>query len=114
MSRGPGRVQRALTGGILGDQYQTILDLAAAVNDTSEPTRGQTETVRRACRKLHTSGRAELDYLWRPAARCDLPTTGYELWSDLGDGRSSIDPAHRPTHAGWQLAARKSAESTDL
>lgn len=57
MSRGPGRVMRALEARLTPER-QPVDALAAAIFDTGTPTRAQVESVRRAARLLREQGRA--------------------------------------------------------
>lgn len=106
MSRGPGRLERALAT-VLNGEWQTMRELAAATTGTADPPRAAVESVRRACRRMVERGTVELDYL-----NTGHPTGGTtahqgELWSSIGGGRSAYDPAHRPNSPSWELVARK-------
>ncbi len=60
MSRGLGRVQRAILGA-LTPSWQDIGDVALAVYGCQTVTRAQIESVRRACKLLAAAGMAEVE-----------------------------------------------------
>lgn len=106
MSRGPGKVERALVG-VLSDEWRTMRDLAARVTGAEPPSRAAVESVRRASRRLADRGQVELDYL-DTGYPTEYPGREHRpgVWSDLGDGRNAYAPGHRPAAPCWELVAR--------
>lgn len=103
MSRGPGKIERALVGELSGE-WSTMRELAKRLTDDDPPSRAAVESVRRACRRLAERGRADLDYLYTGYPSHPRPADG-RLWSSLGDGRDAYTGG-RPAAPCWELVAR--------
>lgn len=96
MSGGFGVVQRTVLAVLLEltdgpfTGWTTVSDLARIVWNTSDPTRAQVESVRRAAKALADAGRVELDY---------MPEMSYVKATEY-DAGPGIGIVHRARHVG--------------
>ena len=107
MSRGPGIIMVRVTEEVTSE-WQSIADLAAAINGVTNPTRADIESVRRACKRLAEQGEIELDYIyidrtkWRGPVYVDRSGG---RWADVIT-REGYEADDRPLHPFWKLSAR--------